>query len=67
MQAGDANGQCQTQNQRRRQMGTVSKALVLLGVFTRQRPLVGLSDFARLSGMNKATCHRMLTELTEFG
>ncbi|MGB8814429.1 MAG: IclR family transcriptional regulator [Paracoccaceae bacterium] len=48
-------------------MGTVSKALELLDCFTRQRALIGLSDFARLSGMNKSTCHRMLTELAAFG
>lgn len=48
-------------------MGTVSKALDLLDLFTRQRPLIGLSDIARLSGANKATCHRMLTELAEYG
>ena len=29
--------------------------------------LIGLSDFARLAGLNKATCHRLLTELMEFG
>ncbi len=48
-------------------MGTVSKALVLLDLFSRQRPLIGLSDFARLSGMNKATCFRLLSELQDFG
>lgn len=48
-------------------MGTVAKALDLLDLFTRQRPQIGLSDAARLSGMNKATCYRLLTELAEFG
>lgn len=48
-------------------MGTVSKALILLDYFSRQRSQIGLSDFARLSGMNKATCHRLLTELQDFG
>lgn len=48
-------------------MGTVGKALELLDYFTRARPQIGLSDFARLSGLNKATCHRLLTELQEFG
>lgn len=48
-------------------VGTVSKALGLLDQFSRQRALIGLSDFARASGMNKATCHRMLTELAAHG
>lgn len=48
-------------------MGTVSKALELLNLFTRARPLIGLSDLARLAGVNKATCYRLMTELAEFG
>lgn len=44
-------------------MGTVGKALDLLDLFTRQRAQVGLSELARLSGLNKATCHRLLTEM----
>lgn len=48
-------------------MGTVGKALELLDLFTRVRPQVGLSDIARLSGVNKATCHRLMTELESYG
>lgn len=48
-------------------MGTVSKALELLDYFTRSRPRIGLSDLARLTGLNKATCFRLLTELAENG
>lgn len=48
-------------------MGTVSKALELLDLFTRQRPLIGLSDLARLADLNKATCYRLVTELCDFG
>lgn len=48
-------------------MGTVGKALDLLDLFTRQRPQVGLSDLARLSGLNKATCHRLLSEMESRG
>lgn len=48
-------------------MGTVSKALELLDLFTRVRPQLGLSDIARLSGVNKATCHRLMTELESYG
>lgn len=48
-------------------MSTVSKALELLDLFTRARPLIGLSDLARLAGLNKATCHRLLTDLAARG
>lgn len=48
-------------------MGTTSKALALLDYFTLSRPSVGLSDLARLSGVNKATCFRLVSELVEFG
>ncbi len=49
------------------QMGTVTKGLELLNLFTRQRPLIGLSDLARLADLNKATCYRLVTELCDFG
>lgn len=48
-------------------MGTVSKALELLSFFSQTRPLVGLSDLARLSGTNKATCYRLMSELQDYG
>lgn len=48
-------------------MGTVSKALELLDLFTKARPLVGLSDLARLAELNKATCYRLLCELAQHG
>ncbi len=48
-------------------MGTVTKALELLDLFTRERALIGLSDLARLSGLNKATCFRMMTEMQGLG
>lgn len=48
-------------------MGTVSKALSLLEYFDRAHPLIGLSDLARMSGMNKATVHRMMGELQAGG
>lgn len=48
-------------------MGTTSKALMLLEAFTRQRPSVGLSDLARLTGLNKATCFRLAGELAGHG
>ncbi len=48
-------------------MGTVGKALDLLDLFTRAEPHMGLSQLARASGLNKATCHRLLTELESRG
>ena len=48
-------------------MGTVTKALELLDLFTREQPLIGLSDLARQSGQNKATCFRMMTEMQALG
>jgi IclR family transcriptional regulator, acetate operon repressor len=48
-------------------MGTVTKALELLDLFTREQALIGLSDLARQSGLNKATCFRMMTEMQSLG
>ena len=48
-------------------MGTVSKALSLLNYFSRQRPEIGLSDLARMSGMNKATVYRHMSEMAAQG
>lgn len=48
-------------------MGTVAKALSLLDHFIPARPLIGLSDMARLAGVNKATAYRLLSELQEAG
>ncbi len=48
-------------------MGTTSKALSLLNFFSRATPQIGLSELARLSGLNKATVYRLLTELAGHG
>ncbi|WP_172291923.1 IclR family transcriptional regulator [Pseudoruegeria sp. HB172150] len=48
-------------------MGTISKALELLNYFSRTRPAIGLGEFVRLSGRDKATVHRHLVELHENG
>ena len=48
-------------------MGTTAKALKLLDLFSASRPEIGLSDFARLAGRDKATTHRHLAELAELG
>jgi DNA-binding IclR family transcriptional regulator len=48
-------------------MGTTSKALTLLDYFDRTHTVIGLSDLARVSGINKATCFRLMSELIEHG
>lgn len=48
-------------------MRTVEKALRLLDFFDDQHPEFGLSDLARLSGIDKATVLRMLSDLGETG
>ncbi|MFZ2103151.1 MAG: IclR family transcriptional regulator, partial [Oricola sp.] len=48
-------------------MGTVSKALSLLTNFNQSRLEIGLSEMARLAGVNKATAYRLLSELQEAG
>ncbi|MFN3937792.1 MAG: IclR family transcriptional regulator [Gemmobacter sp.] len=48
-------------------MGTVTKALDLLDLFSADRPCIGLSDCARAAGLNKATCLRLLRALEARG
>lgn len=48
-------------------MSTVLKALQLLDLFTRARPQIGLSELARLAGLNKATCFRLMSDLCDAG
>ncbi|PWE27905.1 IclR family transcriptional regulator [Pararhodobacter marinus] len=48
-------------------MRTVEKALRLLDFFTDKRVEIGLSDLARLSGIDKATVLRMLADMAECG
>ncbi|WP_372884897.1 IclR family transcriptional regulator [Shimia sp.] len=48
-------------------MGTVTKALSLLGYFSRSQPEIGLAEMTRQSGMNKATVYRLLSELADQG
>lgn len=48
-------------------MGTITKALEMLGYFSRSRPAIGLSEFVKLSGRDKATVHRHLVELEQNG
>lgn len=48
-------------------MSTVTKALSLLAHFNHGRVEIGLSDMTRLSGFNKATVYRMLSDLQDAG
>lgn len=48
-------------------MGTTSKALSLLDLFSQETPDIGLSDIARRAGMNKATAFRLMTDLAAQG
>ena len=48
-------------------MGTVAKALSLLGLFARATPELGLSELARRSGLNKTTVYRLMSELAAQG
>lgn len=48
-------------------MGTITKALSLLNLFSVQQPEIGLTEFARLSRRDKATVHRHLVALEETG
>ena len=48
-------------------VGTITKALDLLGHFSVSRPEIGLSEFKRLSGRDKATVYRHLSELEANG
>ncbi len=48
-------------------MGTITKALSLLNHFSASRSEIGLTEFRNLSGQDKATVHRHLSELTANG
>ena len=48
-------------------MGTVTKALSLLTFFSPDRTEIGLSELARLSGVNKATVYRLMCEMQAAG
>lgn len=46
---------------------TVAKALSLLDYFSESEPEIGLSELARRSGVDKATVHRMLLVMSDYG
>ena len=48
-------------------MGTISNALGLLNLFSESQPEIGLAEMRSLSGYDKATTYRYLSELVAFG
>lgn len=48
-------------------MRTVSKALRILDLFTEDTPVLALTEIATLTGIDRATCHRMLKVLDKHG
>lgn len=48
-------------------MRTVAKALTILDLFTEGRPTLNLTEIARATGIDTATCHRMLKVLDRHG
>jgi IclR family acetate operon transcriptional repressor len=48
-------------------MRTVGKALTILDLFTERRPTLSLTEIARATGIDTATCHRMLKVLERHG
>lgn len=48
-------------------MRSVTRALSILDLFTEAAPRLRLADVERLTGMDKATCHRMLRTLEAAG
>lgn len=48
-------------------MGTITKALEILNLFSLTRSDLGLGEVVRLTGRDKATAHRHLVELAENG
>jgi len=48
-------------------MLTIDKAIRLLDFFDESRPEIGLSEMSRISGLDKATTHRVMTSLARHG
>jgi len=48
-------------------MRTVGKALTILDLFTEHRPALSLTEISRATGIDTATCHRMLKVLERHG
>lgn len=46
---------------------SIDRAVALLSVFTPERPVVGMSQIARLTGLSRSTVHRLLAALAAHG
>jgi DNA-binding IclR family transcriptional regulator len=46
---------------------SIDRAVRVLAAFTPERPIAGVSDIARLTGMSRSTVHRLLTALAAHG
>ncbi|MGP4017717.1 IclR family transcriptional regulator [Saccharopolyspora sp. 5N708] len=46
---------------------SIDRAVRVLAAFTPERPIAGVSDIARLTGMSRSTVHRLLTALAVHG
>lgn len=42
---------------------SIDRAMAILGVFTQQRPVVGVTEIARRTGLTRGTAHRLLMSL----
>jgi len=46
---------------------SIDRAVALLASFTRERPIAGVSELARLTGLSRSTVHRLLSTLSNHG
>jgi IclR family transcriptional regulator, pca regulon regulatory protein len=46
---------------------SLERGLAVLGCFTAERPMLGITDFAKRLGMNKSAVHRYVTTLVALG
>ena len=46
---------------------SIDRAVSILAAFTRERPITGVSDLARLTGLSRSTVHRLLVALSTHG
>jgi DNA-binding IclR family transcriptional regulator len=43
------------------------RAMAVLGAFSRERPMMGVQEISRRTGLPKSTTHRLVTELVQWG
>lgn len=46
---------------------SIERAVAILGAFSRSRPIAGISEIARHTGLSRGTTHRLVTALTAHG